>query len=165
MAKHDDYRAEADSDARDTAREFLDTIVDALCDDGEASDDLLNDYPGGDSYHHESHVDKSYSLMEAASLLDQLSDDEETDDGLWEGLPPREAVLAQAAYTYGNAVYSMFQDIIKSINGDSDIETLIEEYQAANDWDEDSDEPKPVRTADEVKAAIKAAVSTLIDES
>ena len=80
-----DYREEAQSDSNDMIEYFRDEIVDQLVDSDEASDDFNNDYAGGDSYHHESHVDKPYDLLESAELLDQLRDFEETDSGLWEG--------------------------------------------------------------------------------
>lgn len=110
------YRAEALDDARSTVSEFADEIVEKIMDGGDASDDLNNDYSNGDAYHHESHVDRDYNLREAAELLDDLSDFEETDSGLWEGLEPRKAIAAQAAYTYGNAVYSNWTDLIGEIN-------------------------------------------------
>lgn len=117
MAREDtNYRKEASDDAANMADNFLDEIVEQIQDKGRASDDINNDYDGGDSYHHETHIDKSYHLIEAAHLLDQLSDFEETDSGLWESLDPREAVSAMAAYTYGNAVYSYWTDLIKEIN-------------------------------------------------
>ncbi len=111
-----DYRKEARADAVSTVENYEDEIAEKIFDDGEASDDLLNDYGHGDSYHHERHVDKYYDLSDAAEVLDELSDFEETDTGLWEGLAPREAIGAQAAYTYGAAVYSFFQDLIKEVN-------------------------------------------------
>ena len=149
------YRDEARNDAKETVRNFEDEILEQLLDKGEASDDLLNDYSGGDSWHHESHVDKSYRLTEAAELLDELSYYEETDSGLWEGLAPRDAISAQAAYTYGNAVYSEFQDLIREIN--SDAECIIDDYndkiseaeEAAED--EDEDENPDVETLEEEK--------------
>jgi hypothetical protein len=110
------YLLEAETDAKEMVVNFIDEIVEKLIDEGEASRDLNNDYAGGDSYHHESHVDKSYSLLEAAELLDQLGEFEEDDDGLWEGQKPRDAISAQAAYTYGNAVYSEWQELIEKIN-------------------------------------------------
>ena len=97
------YRDAALSDAKDTVEYFADEIVDQLM-DGKASDDLLNDYSRGDEYHHESHVDQAYGLLEAAQLLDELYKHEETDSGLWDGQEPREAIATQAAFTYGNAV-------------------------------------------------------------
>lgn len=120
------YREEAMSDAQYMAREFFDSIVEMLMEDGKASDDLYNDYPDGDSYHHESHVDKDYTLGESADILDQLSEDEETDTGLWEGLEPRRAIAAQAAYTYGNAVYSRWRRLIEDIN--DDLADLLDDY-------------------------------------
>jgi hypothetical protein len=117
MAKDDtDYLREARDDAKSAAQYFLDEIVEAIESDGKASDDLTNDYSDGDSYHHETHVDRSYKLIEASNLLDQLSRYEEGDPGLWQGMAPREAVSAQAAYTYGNAVYSYFRGLIEEIN-------------------------------------------------
>jgi uncharacterized membrane-anchored protein YhcB (DUF1043 family) len=95
-----DYRAKAESDAWDTLDNFADEMVRQWRESGEISNDMNNDYPNGDSYHHESHTDRDYDLQEAAELLDQLSEYEETDSGLWEGLEPRRAIAAQAAYTY-----------------------------------------------------------------
>lgn len=112
----DNYNAEALSDAKDTVRCFEDEIVDQLVDRDEASDDLLNDYANGDAYHHESHTDKTYNLREAAEVLEQLRDYEETDSGLWASLGPREAISAMAAYTYANAVYAKWQELIEEIN-------------------------------------------------
>jgi hypothetical protein len=111
-----DYHAEVASDAWNAIENYVSDMVDHWRSSGEISDDLLNDYADGDSYHHENHVDNDYSLTEAATLLDQLSDHEETDSGLWHGLEPRRAIAAQAAYTYGNAVMSEWIDIIGSIN-------------------------------------------------
>lgn len=108
---------EALGDAIDTIDNFEDEIVEKLAEEGEASDDLFNDYSGGDEYHHSSHTDKSYSLLEAAHLLDQLDRYEETDNGLWEGVEdPERALEVKAAFTYGNAVMSEFQDLIKELN-------------------------------------------------
>lgn len=110
------YASDAEDDARETVDYFSDEIVEQLVDRGNASDDLFNDYGGGDGYHHETHVDRSYSLLEAATLLDQLSEHEETDSALWEGQDPRDAVATQAGFTYGNAVLSEWNDLIREIN-------------------------------------------------
>jgi len=108
------YREDARADAVSTVENFEDEIIATLADGDDASDDLLNAY--SDSYHHENHIDNDYDLTEAAVLLDELSDYEETDSGLWQELEPRRAIAAQAAYTYGNAVYSFFQELIGEIN-------------------------------------------------
>ena len=133
-----DYQ-DAKEDAAYFVLNFKDEVLEQLLNKGEASDDFLNDYPGGDSYHHETHVDKWYNLSDAAEVLDSLSEYEETDRGLWEGLEPREAIGAQAAYTYGNAVYSLAVDLIEDINRQAD--GIIEEFDsAAYEKDEDRDE-------------------------
>lgn len=123
-----DYRLEARNDAQEMVQHFIDEILEQLIEEGKASDDLLNDYPNGDAYHHERHVDKCYSLLEAATLLSELENFEESDSGLWEGLSPREAIKAQAAYTYGNAVYHYWNELIEEINLSIDIEEAIEKY-------------------------------------
>lgn len=112
-----DWFKEALGDAIDTVANFENEIVENLADEGEATEDLLNDYPGGDEYHHETHTDKSYSLLEAAHLLTDLDAYEETDSGMWEGIDdPERALEIKAAYTYGNAVMGEFQDLIKELN-------------------------------------------------
>lgn len=110
------YLDEAEEDAKNMVEHFNSEILDMLKEKGEASTDHNNDYPNGDAYHHETHVDKEYDLKESADLLDELSDYIETDTGLWEGKEPREAIAAQAAYTYGNAVIAKWQEKIKEIN-------------------------------------------------
>jgi hypothetical protein len=158
------YDDEAREDAADTVRNFIDTIVDAIVDDGEASDDLLNDYGSGDSYHHENHTDRDYDLTESAEVLDQLDQFEETDSGLWEGIEPRRAIAVQAAYTYGNAVYSYFQEIIGDINASDDIEELREEYERADSQEMDLEVDDPPRPCDEIKKAIHAAVLAVAND-
>lgn len=123
--KPEDYLAKAREDAIDTIEHFKDEIIRQVVENKKASDDMGNDYPGGDSYHHSYHVDKSYDLIEAAHLLDQLANYEETDGGLWQGLEPREAVKAQAAYTYGNAVNGIFGELIQEFN---------QELEDEGDW-------------------------------
>jgi len=148
-----DYRAEVISDAKDTAENFLDEILLHILDKGKASDDLFNDYSGGDSYHHESHVDKYYDLNEAADVLDELRDDEETDSGLWEGKDPREAISIQAAFTYGNAVYSRWRKLIEEIN--EAVEDFVLSYE-----DDDG-----VTVSEECKARLKKLVEDTIKRS
>jgi hypothetical protein len=114
------YRDYAEQDAKATVENFIDQIVEQLCDNGKASDDLLNDYPGGDTWHHENHIDHCYDFKEAAAIIDQLSEFEEADRGLWEGQDMKEAVSTCAAFTYGNAVYHEWCELIKRINQEAD---------------------------------------------
>jgi hypothetical protein len=137
MTETTNYLREAADDAADTVRNFADEILEQLLDDGEASDDLLNDYPNGDAWHHECHVDKDYSLIDAATLIDQLMDFEETDSGLWEGLEPRRAIAAQAAYTYGNAVYNEWRELIEKIN--SEATGIISDFDETAEECDDTD--------------------------
>ena len=153
MTETTNYLREAADDAADTVRNFADEILEQLLDDGEASDDLLNDYPNGDAWHHECHVDKEYSLIDAATLIDQLRDFEENDSGLWEGLEPRRAIAAQAAYTYGNAVYSEWRELIEKIN--SEASGII------SDFDETAEE---CDDTDALETDKRAALRKLIDE-
>ena len=144
-----DYQ-DAKEDAADFVLNFKDEVLEQLLDKGEASDDFLNDYPGGDSYHHETHVDKWYSLSEADEVLSSLSEYEETDRGLWEGLEPRDALSAQAAYTYGNAVYSMAVDLVTEINDQA--KRIIE------DFDDEAEEKGEDRDEEELKKDLAAMI-------
>lgn len=136
----ENYLANAESDAKETVDNFKDEIVEQLLDSGKASDDLLNDYDGGDAWHHESHVDKWYSLHDAAAVLDQLDEFEETDSGLWEGQGMKEALSTCAAFTYGNAVYNEWRKLIERINEEAD--TIISEFD-----DEEADLEEAVEAA------------------
>lgn len=109
-------RQEAAEDAQEAVKYFSDEIVESIIDnDGQAGVDIT-DY--SETYHHESHVDRSYSLHAAADILSDLDEFEETDSGLWDGVAPKEAISAMAAYTYGNAVASMFNDTMNEINSE-----------------------------------------------
>jgi len=169
----ENYLQDAANDAAETVRNFADEILEQLLDKDEASDDLYNDYSNGDSWHHESHVDRSYNLTDAAELIDQLSDYEETDSGLWEGQQPKEAIGTCAAFTYGNAVYDQWRDLIEKINEEaadiiSDYDEKIADAELAAADDElgvasDDDEENPdVETLKEEK---EEALRKLIDEA
>lgn len=112
------YRQEAEDDAANLVLEyFMDEIVDQLIDKGEASADINNDYANGDGIFHETIVDRSYHMTEAAELLSQLYEYVEEDSGLWEGETDVDRIAEiQAAYTYGNAVWDEFDTLITNIN-------------------------------------------------
>ena len=139
------YKDEAKNDAKTTACAFQDEIFESFMDHhGEASSDFLNDY--SDSYHHENHQ-PDYTLLEAANVLRDLPEHEETDSGLWDGLKPQEAVCAQASYTYGNAVMHCFRELIKEIN--EELSELWDEHEAVED--EVDDELKDVLSDEELE--------------
>jgi hypothetical protein len=154
------YYQDAKEDARSTAENFLDEIIEQLLADGKASNDLNNDYHNGDAWHHEQHVDKSYTLTEAAELLDELSEYEETDWGLWQGQEPREAISTQAAYTYGNAVYALWHDLIEEINSDDDVERWLDMDVGEHDIDVDMVSPH----VDEKGKDIDENIATMFDD-
>ena len=129
MSDTKNYLRKASDDAGETVRNFADRILEQLLDKGEASDDLLNDYPNGDSWHHESHVDKWYGLQDACEVISQLADYEETDSGLWQGQAMKEALGTCAAFTYGNAVYHEWTEKIKTINDEAS--TIIADFDVS----------------------------------
>ncbi len=159
------YRNDALNNARETVQEFRNEILEKLTESGEASSDLLNDYGRGDSWHHETHIDKLYDLTDAAELIDQLSDHEETDSGLWAGQQPKDAIGTCAAFTYGNAVYSEWVDLIEAINDEA--EGILNDYsdriddanQAEEDNDEDYDGPDP----DTLRIGREFSLSDMLD--
>jgi hypothetical protein len=175
-----DYRSDATNDARETVSEFKDTILEQLEESGEASKDLYNDYPSGDRWHRESHVDKWYDLTDAAELISELSEHEETDSGLWEGQQPKDAIGTCAAFTYGNAVLSEWSDLIDDLN--SEAETIIDDYddqindaeevlEEAEEAEDNDNEDYDGLTSDEAEKKIeqlkvkkKAALEEMIDQ-
>jgi len=163
-----DYLSDAVSDARETVSEFKDTILEQLEENDKASKDLHTDYPGGDRWHHESHIDKYYNLTEAAELIDELSVHEETDSGLWEGCQPKEAIGVCAAFTYGNAVLSEWRDLIDELNGEAmtiieDFDNRINEADESEDEAGYQDEEYKGPASDDLRDEKKEALEELID--
>ena len=52
----------------------------------------------------ESSLTWQQSLTDSDNIINELSDYEETDSGLWEGLQPEEAITAKAFWTYKRAL-------------------------------------------------------------
>lgn len=141
-----DYEAEALEAAVDALSHYEDSILELLVDEGWASQ-CISDYDDGDSYHHETHVDKSYGVEEAVKLLADLSEHEETDSGLWEGQDWERVLDAKAAYTYGNAVYWKFHELIGEIN---------DEYElSVDDWEDEPSESERKEFAQEAFNVVK----------
>lgn len=106
---------DAKSEARGAIETFIDEIVDQLIDqDGDAPADLREydeDYTNS--------LNTSYNLREAADVLHDLSEFEETDSGMWEGEDdPQQAVIIQASLTYQNAVNSYFNSDMEDVNSE-----------------------------------------------
>lgn len=113
-----DYTREASEDAALLITDyFMDEMAEQLIDYDKISTDMFGDYDNGDGIFHEVVTDRSYSLSEAAEVLSQLYRHVEEDTGLWERETDVDRIAEiQAAYTYGNAVYSEFIDIVEDIN-------------------------------------------------
>ena len=139
----------ATDDAKDTALHFLNYITQQLIEGDDASADLFNDYCDGDSYFHESHIDREFHLKTAAEILETYAEFEETDSGLWEGLDPKTAISVQAAYTYGNAIMSEWQRIIHHIN-ESDQRVILADM--IQDYEKDE------LTLDDLCAVVRQAI-------
>lgn len=157
------WRDEARDDAADMVREFMDDIVERLCENNEA-DTYYSDY--SDSYHHETHVDKSYNASEAVELLEDLDEYEETDRGLWDGLNGwRDQLSCVAAYTYGNAVASFFTDLVGEINQDDDLMELCDQWTTATGREEKDekaeDEAGKQLTPDQITRKMRARIEVI----
>lgn len=133
MASETDYAEEATGDAWGVVETCVDDIVSSVESglEPEDGDEVIDEgirnceMPG-------------LSLRDAAELLHQLRDHEETDEGLWEGLRPADAVVAQASYTYQNAVRHEVRSILEDLCGhvDSMDDTLPESLYGTGQADE-----------------------------
>lgn len=153
------YSEHAKEMAGDTISHYEDEIIDFLVEETEAATDI-QDFPNGDSYHHETHVDRDYNLEEAAELVEELSDHAETDAGLWEGKEPSEVLSAQAAWTFGNAVAAEFQFLMEEINSEyaSEVDDLFDEGHLAEEkpdwWDVEAGEVSEEKRREVAKAIV-----------
>lgn len=124
------YTDEAKSDAWDMVNEFSEKIAEYMVEEEELNPHEFdfNNIDGLDAYHHETHYNTEYTLLEAATLMDDLSEHIATDSGLWEGLEPRKAVAVQAAFTFGDAVMYYYSELMECICEDTEIVRMMEDY-------------------------------------
>ena len=114
------------ADAQDIISNYIEEIAEMLIDDGEASTDLYNEYDDMDSRISESD-DYWRHPEDAIKVIDELSEFEEEDHGLWEGTRDyREILNSIAHYTYTNALYAEIESLIESINDTLDEDGIIE---------------------------------------
>ena len=115
-----------EADAQDIISNYIEEIAEMLIDDGEASTDLYNDYNNMDANISESDS-YGHNPSDAIEIIDELSEFEEEDGGLWEGCRDyREILSAIAHYTYTNALYHEIESMIESINDTIDSDTITE---------------------------------------
>jgi ubiquitin-protein ligase len=167
---------EAEQDAKSGVLDVVDVIIKDIIDNEGSTDKGINDFV--DEFRH-TYSDQSYSLIEAAQVLDALSDYEETDSGIWEGLEPRDAVKAQAAYTYGNAVYGIADEILNTIWAEiteEDGRSLFfdkDEWLKAGpwkksvfDWNPEADEDKDDEALEELhRKHVQETVKKIVEDT
>jgi len=116
-------------DAKEILSNYIEEIAEMLIDNGEASTDLYNDYPSMDERVSESD-DYNRNPTDAIEVIEDLSEFEEEDSGLWEGSTSYSDILSTIAhYTYTNALYHEIESMIENTNDtlDSDAITKIED--------------------------------------
>jgi hypothetical protein len=121
-------------DAKDFCHNFINELVEQLIDKGEISVEFQK-IDGGERYFNESYVEKEYSLMEAAEILQEYDEHEETDSGLWEDEEPCDAISIQAAFTYGNAVNFAICETIEAINDTTEVADALDKLNEIEDED------------------------------
>lgn len=163
--------SDASEDAREMATNFFEQIIDQVLEDQEVSDDI---YKYDESYHHETHIDKYYTLREAVDIIEEYGEFEETDSGLWQGCDFKTSLTTCAAFTYGNAVYSCWIDLVNEINDEISnnltLQELLERYNEIDlDYDEDTcneeldDWIKELKTKEQVRNSVEEIISKVID--
>jgi hypothetical protein len=132
--------SEVETDALEIIENYdmIDDFITALIDTGEASTDLYNDYTYLD-YAIAEADDYWRNPTEAIEVIDELSEYEEEDSGLWEGSSNYSDILnAIAHYTYTNALYAKIVEKIEEINDEINMDD-IREQATEKILDEDDD--------------------------
>lgn len=131
------HKQNAIDDAMSSVEDHIKEIAEYILDFSSVPTDAEGDLDGFEQYHHENHLG-DYGLLEAAEVLTELSEHEETDSGFWEGKSPKEALSTMAAYTYSAAVLHQTNAILKDLKDFQEIEDLIEEMDESEDFDRDA---------------------------
>lgn len=106
-----------------------------------------------ESYIHESLDTGDRGLKECAEILEELSEYEVDDEGLWEGRKPVQAIESMAFFTMRNAAESKFREAVAEINGLDWMEDLYQDYIAVENEEltEDEKEEKKEEIRDNMK--------------
>lgn len=172
------WRDKAEEEAKAAANYLYDDIVEAVLDaQGKTKKENIHQF--SDSYASESIGDSHYGLREAADLLEDLYEFEADDEGLWEGLKPRDAISVMAGETFRSAVESMFTDLMEEINDAVESPDIIWDFdewleqvkgqKGVLDWSPDDEETEEFREGAEkiykerLKSAVKEAVKEAIE--
>lgn len=91
-------------------------------------------------FFHESVVDQSYSIEDAAFVIANC-ENEETDTGMWEGLEMDEAMQRCAAFSYGNDVWAEVESQYEGLLGEFEPSYLVvdEDDNTVKEFTEDGD--------------------------
>jgi len=101
---------------------------------------------------HEEITDRSYTLQDAAVIIDECTN-EETDWGLWESIKdPEDAIKVKAAYSYANDVQQRVNELYDELRNDyiQRIDDAIEVYE--EDHPNGDDNPEIDHVIDDVWA-------------
>jgi hypothetical protein len=133
------YMGEVRKEAVDFIGDCFDDVLSAF----ENDEDRLFDESGVDDAFWESVIDRSYSLSDAAFVIEN-SNNVESDSGLWDGKDPAEALETQAAFTYGNDVRNEVEEIYEDLKMEFDSKKTevydeLEEKNINSEDDEDDD--------------------------
>lgn len=136
-----------ESEVRKEAVDFIEEVMDDIKESLRSGDDYLFNDSEIDDRFFECVTDRSYSLSDAAFVLEN-SRNCETDSGLWEGQEPEQAVETKAAFTFANDVRSEVDDIYNdlaseySVKYDDIYNELMEKSPEKIDADEDDYDPE-----------------------
>jgi hypothetical protein len=158
------YQSEAQENARYILKDFIDEIADDAFEDGEIASDP-SDVDGLDRRMSEERGNQSYGLADAAQVLQELSDYEETDEGLWEGQAPEEAICTKACYTFDNAVRNMIDEQFSDWRSNDEITEVLEDY-ALLDQDNEDGSPNPAypSTVEALKGRLKELLTASLED-
>jgi len=131
------YQADVKKEAKSFLQNHEDDVKQAIKDGEDWSYNL--DFM--DSSFHSEIVDQSYSLEDAAFIVEN-SDNTEEDSGLWEGQQPRDAIVTQAAYSFGNDVYTECERIYDEMKQEFEDSKLEEDDEKNENVDVDEENDK-----------------------
>jgi len=125
------YTQRVYEEARDLILDNKDTFKQPMINNKSFS---LDEIDSLDRLFHETVVDRDYNLKEALFIITN-TENEETDEGLWEGLDWRETVSTIAAYSYGNDVWlnaeklynickTRYEDLLDKLCSDQPLDNL-----------------------------------------
>lgn len=138
-----DYTRDVEKDAVDFLSDIEADVKKAII-DGEADVSEITCEESGygeiRDFFHESVVDQSYSIEDAAFVIANC-ENEETDTGMWEGLEMHEAMQACAAYSYGNDVWNEVESQYEGLLGEFEPSYLVvdEDDNTVKEFTEDGD--------------------------